>query len=308
MGIFICGAGRLAQILLWPIVTVGVFAVGLSQMLLTLSLASQTADCDVAIAGRSLCSVREAYITLYLILIGVPLIDTMDNTENAGLSSGSIALLAIFSGFFALILLNLVITIIVATSRLEWNAIGLLEFWERKLTFIYSTWNLASYEWYNRVQVTSKKRNTAPAMKTKKTSMHSKTDDSFESTLGRMWDILVLSLLGGDRTRSDFWFVGSINTSQSPLAVWPLKMIASLILPLWFLAGLVTLGFFWPPQVRRWVFRPPRATNRCKMTRIAMSHIDVMKEEILHVKAMNYVVENDIRELKELLYTALHEE
>jgi hypothetical protein len=95
---FVWGAGRLWQVLVWPLLCSAVLIVGFAQMFYSLLYATSVEQCPVALGGRALCTVPEAITIVYLLLMGVPL-DTAD-PEGEALSGGAIALIAFFTLFF----------------------------------------------------------------------------------------------------------------------------------------------------------------------------------------------------------------
>jgi hypothetical protein len=95
---------------------------------------------------------------------------------------------------------------------------------------------------------------------------------------------------------------------------WPLWIVAIIALPLWVAIGALTLGLLWPPQLRRLVFRPfalnSGRTSYASRER-ASSNISAMRDEVRQLKLLGYErsgeIERELRELKELLYSAMKE-
>lgn len=246
-------------------------------------------DCTDAIAVTTVCSVRDTYRVVYLLLRGESLV-SVDGTEE--MSPEAIILVALFLFCFALLLLALFVTILIAALQFDFEEIALGSYWEPKLSFI-----LAMNE-----------------LSCRRPSAHDEPScgQRLMAKLELAWDLMILSLVGGESNQGKHWYASS---SRSRCLAWPLWMLSIFVVPIWFVLGCATLGLLWPPQLRRIIFRPVTSAARVKGAKAAeesASQIARMRNEIMQLKAMSYDrssdVHGEIHDLKELLLMALKEE
>ncbi|GAX24012.1 hypothetical protein FisN_26Lh080 [Fistulifera solaris] len=106
----------------------------------------------------------------------------------------------------------------------------------------------------------------------------------------RLWNMLT-------NQREDDDNESKVSNKFNALTKWALGIF---LVPLWILAGVVTLGWLWPPQVREWLFRPQgfHKTSRPTGHNTPTSQLS---HEVRLVKMMTYDRAMDLeRELKNL--------
>jgi hypothetical protein len=118
----------------------------------------------------------------------------------------------------------------------------------------------------------------------------------------------MVALRGKDLKKQEKWYA---NLSCPSAAA---TILAIFVVPIWFALGIVSLGFLWPPQVRRWLFRPAGRIERKRKVAAkddSNAQVSLMRNEVMKLKLMSYErsgeVERELRELKELLYAAMRE-
>jgi hypothetical protein len=81
-------------------------------------------------------------------------------------------------------------------------------------------------------------------------------------------------------------------------------MVGIFLIPLWILAGLLTLGWLWPPQVREWLFRPKGFQKTSRPT-ASDTPTSKLSHEVRLVKMMTYEkamdLERELQNLRELV-------
>jgi hypothetical protein len=238
-------------------------------------------DCNEAMATTPVCTVRDSYRVVYMLLRGDSLVDPMGFNQ---FSSQATVLVASFLAIFAIFILAVLITVFTASSELDFEQIALCAYWEPVLGFILSTGVLV------------KEMDTATRTR------------SIEQSKGHFWDIFTRTLLF------------DVPSTESNLFVYPLRsifltrIIAGLIVPIWIFLGVLSLGLFWPPQIRRWLFvsslrnssKPKRSATNESCAQMSEVH-----NEILQMKCMSYErsqkLEDELREMKELLIAAMQD-
>jgi hypothetical protein len=138
--------------------------------------------------------------------------------------------------------------------------------------------------------------------------------ERFSAALEDAWAVVDYGIFGGERRRGNMWYVAFCSNKTSSLVRWPLRMACLIVAPIWLVLGLATCGLLWPPQVRRWLFRPARSSVRSRResnaaAEYSSSQVAGMRGDVLQLKTMSYEKSNDVRqeihELKELLYAAM---
>jgi hypothetical protein len=245
-------------------------------------------NCEDAIATTSICSVRDAYRVVYAIVRGASLVDL----EGGEMTAETIALVAGFLLLLAAFAVALLVTLLMAASNLDADQIALESFWEPKLAFVLSSGD---------------KESSAARLD----SHHNKGE--FASALARVWDTFTLPW-GRNWSRKDKnWYAKSV---RSRVAAWIYGGLAVIIIPLWTILGCVTFGLLWPPQLRRWIFRPIVVDGKKRAekqsTELSASHLTDIRREMMMMKLMSYEksidVEKELRQLKEFLYAVMKEE
>jgi hypothetical protein len=272
--------------IIWPVIVAGVLVVAFAQMFYTLL----QIDCIDAISVTAVCSVRDAYRVVYLLLRGESLVDVQGIEE---MVPEAIVLVSLFLFVFAIFLLGLFVVILIAASQFDFEDIALGSYWEPMLAFVLSV---------NELGCRNQKLLDVPSC-----------EDRLSAKLEQAWDLMTVSLIGGESRKEAHWYA---SCSRSSFLSWPLWIVAIVVLPIWFALGCVTLGLIWPPQLRRLIFRPVGRSRKRRKADMAAeesaSQISGMRNDIMQLKAMSYErssdVQQEIRDLRELLRMALGEE
>jgi len=248
------------------------------------------ADCVEAIGVTTICTVRDAYRVVYMLLRG----ETLVNEDGAPETSRDAAILvAFFLLLFVLFLLALFVTLVLAAVQCDFEELALASYWEPKLAFVLSN---------NDYWCAGKKLRSGLSI-----------EQRISAKLEMVWDLMIMSLMGVEPAKQSYWHS---NCQQTGIQAWPLWIVAVFVVPIWAVVGFFTLGLLWPPQLRRLVFRPIGRSQRQVEVSLAAEQsahqLAGMRSELMHLKAMSYErsgdVEREVRELKELLYLAMKEE
>lgn len=240
-------------------------------------------DCSNAIGVSPVCSVRDSYRVVYMLSRGESLVDP---TGVKRLSTEAGFLFAAFLAICAIFLLALLVTVLVATSQLDFDQIALNSYWEPKLAFV-----LLSEDFGIAVGEYSVRMN------------------DFEARKEQLWDVYMLAMFGGEPAKGEYWFAQPLSSKVLTVAS------GMFVVPLWIVLGSFSAGWLWPRQLRLWLFRPlgsygieRKATDMPEQSSLQSSDI---RSEIVQMKLMSFErsneVEKELRELKELLIIAMQE-
>lgn len=236
-------------------------------------------DCNEVVGHLSLCSLRENHTLLYFLTFGEPIVDIDSNTRA---NDYVIVLSVLFLGMLLLLGLSTMAMLVLAGSKSDYEELGLRSFWEPKLTYVIFASGLAS-----------------------STSRPS-------SNLETAWIVTTNILLGRDGTKGSYWYA---CFSQKPAIMkgcyW---LTAATLVPLWLATGLLTFGVLWPPQIRRYLFRPQMGESfrphrsKTSATEVYASQVSGLRRELGKIRDMSYErsmdIQRDLRELKEYLHYA----
>lgn len=261
-----------------PFLTAGILVVAFAQCFYTLL----QLDCTSAMATTPVCTVRDSYRVVYMLIRGESLVDTNGIDRFSGHAA---ILVASFLAMFAVFLLAVLVTVLMASSLLDIEELALHSYWEPILGFILSTGFLANGQ---------------------DTSHQTK---SFEVKKAHLWDMFTQTLVGGVPRTGGGLFVYPL---RSYVTTW---IMAIFVVPLWFIFGLVSLGLLWPPQLRRCLFRLPTKNSQSRdqspRNEQTRNQLNDVQNEILQMKCMSYErsqkLETELREMKELLLMAMRE-
>lgn len=249
-----------------------------------------------------MCNLRDAYTTVYLLALGTPLIDTDAVSRAETINNGTIVLIATFTVFMVVYLVNLVITVVVESARLDADDIAVENYWAPRLMFWAMVRDLTPTSWLPKRLRTSKGR----------VLRQPSWDQRLSAAMERNWDLLVVALMGGEPRRNGFWYRSCFQGHRNVLTVLCLRMMALVVMPLWLLVGLVTLGLLWPPQVRSWIFQTTAPTGTTeKPPELPSLLATSIRHDLMQLKALSFDrskdLEREIRVLRELLESAIEE-
>lgn len=268
---------QVTNLLFWPAVVGSILLGSFAQMLFT----SQN-ECNDALGDVGACSINQSYKLVYYLVVGEPIVDLGGENEVARSMTALIVLLMI-----ALFVLGLSIFSVIVLASLKWDFenVAVSSFWEPKLIFVLFSCSNGKVSPSNR---------------------------SLPSRLEIAWHVATNILSGREYAIEPYWY--TCLTGKSALMKVCRWLIASLVVPLWIAAGVLTFGVLWPPQVRRFLFQPsmknsvmtkrsnlsPAESYACQVSR--------MRDELSQIRDMSYERSNDIqrevRELKEILHVA----
>lgn len=243
-------------------------------------------NCDESI-GVPVCTVRDAYRVVYMLVRGETLVDGFSEISVRAIVLVTLLLLSI-----AFFLVGLFVMLVVASLKLDFESIALRSFWEKKLAFHYTAEDLGIHE-------------------SKSSSGCGLSSVGVTGRLERAWNLLIVSLIGGISKKRKHWHEG---VPASDVLSWPLWIVAIFVIPLWVVLGAVTLGLLWPPQLRSLLFRPfGFHSERGGQASVQQTAINVtaMRDEVRQLKILSFErsgeMERELRELKELLHSAIKE-
>ena len=294
MAIFVGGAARMGRMLLWPVIAGAILVVGFAQMLLTLNLTNRVHDCESALGERALCSAHDAYVAIYLLVLGTPIPLTGDAGDD--LTNGTIALIATFIVIMVLLVFNLIVVMVQEASRKDWMEVTVADFWESKLALLYLTTDIEAsfFPWFS-------SPTTMDATRAFTLTCNSNPYNNF----ARFWDECILSIFSESSTRSDRGDI-RIRSFSGPFQFLR-RLTALALIPLWVVLGGITLGLIWPPQVRAWLFRIPKSTHDAsRLSSLAAARNDAaLREDLLQLKTMSFEkatnIEEHVWELRQII-------
>jgi hypothetical protein len=133
--------------------------------------------------------------------------------------------------------------------------------------------------------------------------------DSMETA----WDVLASALRG--ESSGVHWDVCCLRSKAASVVT---GFLALFLLPVWLGTGLFTFGLLWPPQVRRWLFRPTnesgRRGNRRYKTKSTTRGVvyydddDLTRAKLSQLRADVMDLKGDLGFLKDVIYRAVVDE
>lgn len=284
MAVFVGSAIQVVRTLFWPIALAAMGIVAMSQILNTL---------ENCVEGN-ICGIEDAYTTVYWMILGEPILGLGELSVFENETTTSMMVLIIFFTLLWLLWLVSVLAMTVSEAyRLDRHQIALRWFWEPK------------------VALTVTARPTPKETLFETPSCTKRYCDSME----RLWHVLSSSIRGGHRKHEVNWYAWCFR----PGVIFLTRLLACIILPIWFWLGVATLGLLWPPQLRRWLFstkimvdqhgKKPKGPTEERLTAAKLSHLKGEMEEY-QSKSMdqNYVIQQDLAQIKELLFRAMETE
>jgi len=285
---------QISSSLVWPLAAAGALLIAGSQMFYTMLYL----DCEDAMAATSTCSLRDAHRMVFAILRGDSMVDVNSSKE---MSTEAIIIMTMFLLFFAIFAVALFVHILLAAAALDVEQVALDCFWEPKLALLMLTAN-------EEEESVNKLSSVGP-----KIQRFGTRDIDWDKLMSRMWDALTLpwSHMG---TKEEKWYSRSV---RSTAVAWMLGAMAIVLVPVWIVVGVLSLGILWPPQLRTWLFRPLSVfqTHKKKVQQsfdLSQAQLVDIRREMIQCKLMSYEksldVEAELRQLKELIQCAMDEE
>ena len=266
--------------MLWPFAVASIVLLTFAQMFHTLA----QIDCVDALGGEGLCTVPESYRLVYFLLVGEPIVDLGSDLQ---IENTMIVLIALFTAAMLLLGLGVLSMIFVIGSKWDLERNVLESYWEPKLTFVLFTCEPSS----------------------------NKSKSASISRFENAWTMAISILACREEGKGTYWYACFTQKSAAEKALY--WMASAIIVPLWIIAGLVSFGTLWPPQIRRCIFRPTlggtSVTGDEKYSHAEYHAIQVanMRKELERIRDMSYERSNDVqrevRELREILHLATAE-
>ena len=269
-------AVELLQALFWPFGLAAMGIVAMSQVLWTLE------DCE----NGNICGLEDAYTTVYWMILGEPILGMNDLLEVEQPITNSLRTALIFFSVLWLWWLVSVVALVVSESqRLDRHQIALRWYWEPK------------------VALTVMMRPAKEQMKESPSYIQ-----RYCNFMEDIWHVLSSSIRGGQWKRNVHWYACGLR----PGGIVFTRILACILLPIWFWLGVATLGILWPPQLRRWIFST-RIVDRKKQSpvheRLTAAKLSHLKGEIQQFQAQsvqqNFEMQKDLAQIKELLTRAM---
>lgn len=290
---------QIANRLLPPLIAMAVLIVAFAEMFYTRFQGDCLTDDDNGYSGQQItapvCTVRDSYRAVYQLLRGEnSLVLTGNGTDGTVESNGAITMTFFLLVCFITFLVAFLVAIFMAASSLSIEDIERTYFWEPKFAFVLSTINDA---------VDKPKRWGGVGVV-----------GGLPRKSEKLWDALMCSIRGADVGRRKDWYSKTSRVYRIIKLPFFGTLIALIVIPIWFSIGLVSLGLLWPPQIRRAVFRPQLggSGNRRQTDLSCHSQVNELRKELLQLKLMSLdrsdVVEQEIREIKQILFVAMHED
>lgn len=299
MAVFVGSAVQiLTRALVWPLVIGGMGIVGMSQILYTLQDCNQVIAEVTEVDVAEVCQIQDAYTTVYWMILGQPILGGEDENGASSVPTSTIVVLTSFTLLWLWWLVSVLLLAVSEAYHLDRYQIARTWFWEPKVALtVYAA--PRKEQLYERPTLTQ----------------------SYCSRMERTWSILTASLMGsGDRKRRnahwDAWWL------RPGFPVWITRLLAVILLPVWLVVGVATLGILWPPQVRRWIFDcglvSPRTANSGNSTgsrvedTLTFSKLSQLKGDVQDYQKesleQNFVIQQDLSIIKEILYRAMLED
>jgi hypothetical protein len=266
---------QIASLMFWPVAITSILIASFAQMIYTVT----HINCENALGGTAVCSMRESYRLVYFLLIGEPIADLGDEPIGAGIT----VLAVLFLSILLLLILSFFTMVVLAGQKWDYENMALTSFWEPKLTYLLF-------------------------------ACRSTSGDKNLSKSETAWRIAVDILFGREGTKGTYWY--ACFTQKSPLVRLCFWAVTVVLVPIWLILGFASLGLLWPPQVRRFIFKPCigdsyKPSSNTSATEFYASQVSSMRHELAQVRDMSYErsndIQRDVRELKEILYMATAE-
>jgi len=211
--------------------------------------------------------------------MGEPIVDLGSDTQ---IANSMLVLVALFSACMLLLGLGILSIAFVVGAKWDIDMVVLTSYWEPKLTFVLF--------------------NCPP----KPSSTRRNVLSNFENA----WTIAMNILMAREDLKGSYWYACFTQKPASMKAVY--WLVTASFVPLWLLAGLLTFGVLWPPQVRRFLFRPSlgETSNLGKESQAEDYALEVskMRKELAQIRDMSFERSNDVqrevRDLKDILQLA----
>jgi len=222
---------------------------------------------------RPYCNYWDSFLRVYTMLLGE--VDE-DNFSNSRVGT---ALFIIFMFLVVILLANVLIAIVTDSYKVIQDQRAAIVFWTNRLDFVSEMDAMANGPW---------KRKLLNMLGWKENSDTTGKGDVFGKDL---WDQIKDLFDTPDTAEDDF-------LSLEFMAFTLLRIITAIfVIPLWLALGVFTFGWFWPPQIRKYVFTSSvfkhssdtEKENELRTTQVKNleEHVSGLKDELLQELALD---------------------
>lgn len=214
---------------------------------------------------RPYCNFWTSFLSVYTMLLGEV------NETNFSDSKVATALFVIFMFLCVILLANVLIAIVTDSYKVIQDQRAAIVFWTNRLDFIAEMDAIANGPWKRRFR-----------------KWFGFGEDDDENQSGRRSE----QVFGKDLwNRCIELFEDEIDDGYMSVdfVLYTLLriIVATLIIPLWLLLGLLTVGWFWPPQVREAVFTSTvfkHSSNSVREDELRKTQVMKLHEEVMELK------------------------
>jgi hypothetical protein len=218
---------------------------------------------------EGVCSISRAYTVVYHIMLGEPVV-SVDYQISRSLS----IIVVVFTMLVIWWIFSALAMIVVEANRLDRQQVAVMWYWEPKILLTAMTIG----------RLSGKQRDT-PTL-----------TERWCNTMEAFWNVLLSAICGKESIQT--WDMCCLRSKASTVMT---GFLTFFLVPLWLALGLATLGLFWPPQVRRWVFSSAGATGKFRGRHCVMS----TENELTRAKLTE--LRSDVVELKSIAYDQHHQ-
>mmetsp|Transcript_19083 Transcript_19083/g.28075 ORF Transcript_19083/g.28075 Transcript_19083/m.28075 type:complete len:524 (+) Transcript_19083:20-1591(+) len=247
---------NMAKYLIPTLIVLSFFALSFMQMIYMAHIQNNGIDqCMAATSNGSdnviqICSIWDSFKLVYLLIIGEGFI-------GAEASSGNtvIVLLLVFVVFAFILILHSISMYILHLQRIGTESVIVNSFWLPLLSFVMVTRSWRSlFCCDNGAEHISYGQNDENQQRSQ---IQSSCCSSFQGRLADMWDYITIFAYSEVDIKDTKWWYLQRDLGPSHLfgKKWFVRIVGTMILPLWLCLGITTLGVLWPPQVRWWIYR-----------------------------------------------------
>jgi Ion transport protein len=211
---------------------------------------------------RQYCNFWQSFVAVYTMLLG-----EVDETDFRG-SGVATALFIIFMFLCVILLANVLIAIVTDSYKVIQDQRAAIVFWTNRLDFIAEMDAIANGPWKKRLK------------KIFKLGEGHESSGRGDQQFGKALWVQVMELFEDDIDDGYMSFDFLLYTALR-------IAVALFVIPLWILLGVVTLGWFWPPQVREAVFTSTvfkHSSDTEKEDELRKTQVKKLKDDVMGLK------------------------
>mmetsp|Transcript_23112 Transcript_23112/g.47061 ORF Transcript_23112/g.47061 Transcript_23112/m.47061 type:complete len:859 (-) Transcript_23112:40-2616(-) len=299
VSVFVSGVVYVVQRLAAFMMAMAVILLMFAQMFYTVYAETELCDCNVKNPDANpfpYCTFQDSLLNVYLMMTGTI------NNEMRYITYPVTQLFYIAFTFFVVILLsNVLIAIVTDSYGVIKNERAAMVFWSNRLDFVAEIDAMKNVS--RRIKACFVKRGDQGGTVTVKETPDGEPLLIAEDELKKDRDIgyrtawqNIMNLFNPDLYKT-------YNVKSLSFEFWCYMLVRIgvilFVIPLWLTVGLCTAGWFWPPQVREYLFQQKKAaTSRADMAEEVTEKISELKNEIKqHELLMLGEMKNDRKEL-----------